>query len=420
MTIPVLSLLYALSLALVIVPGSILGSLARGLMILASLITLAGLSSSGWRVKWVELRWAGLCALYIFAGIFSAIFSPRPEAGFLDAGRQAFIAVMSVAMMIYLRKPENSQTYRHLLTLPALFGAATLIGGFLLVMGFPTPEKIADLAAFKFEMDERFGVNPNPLSFAVLLVFVLSWRERGKMRPWWFIPYVCAVLLSIMLSGARTSLVVLAGAAALAWLLRRPPSRALVFVGVLVVLIGVITASTLLGDQDLAETLYWLSDITTGRSELWGAALAKFAERPLLGWGAFTWDMDLPQYLTLYSSDMGRFEGLASGAFHNAYLTQLAEKGLLGLGLEILILAYVLRASLLLHWGRNWLSGEDRRIANIAPTWSLLLVLRGFSEQGGLLGYANAGVDFIAYAGVALILSTYIRFEIAHATEATK
>lgn len=409
MTRLLLSAVFALALALVIIPGSIFGALARVFFILASFVSILNLATGGWHIRPVEWRWGLLCMLYILAGILSASFSPRPELGFLDAGRQFFIVVMSIAMLIHFRRAEECYSYRRYLALPALLGAATIIGGFLLIKGLPTPENLSDLAAFKFEMDERYGVNPNPLSFAVLLVFVLSWREQGRERPWWFFPYVIFVLTSIVLSGARTSLIVLVGALAMVRLLRKRPSGIKVFFAIVATLLGIAAASILIGDQDPGETLFWLSDVTTGRSELWGAALAKFVERPLLGWGAMTWDLDLPHYLTLYSSDMARFEDLGSGAFHSAYLTQLAEKGLLGFGVEVVILVYLMLASLRIYWQRDLLSGEDRRIAVIAPTWTILLLLRGFSEQGGLLGYANAGVDFIAYAGAALILSTYGR-----------
>lgn len=403
------SVVFALGLTLVIIPGSIFGTLARVFFVLASFAAISCLASSGWRIRSVEWRWGMLCMLYILAGGLSAIFSPRPELGFIDAGRQAFIALMSLAMLIHFRRADECRSYRRYLALPAVLGAATIVGGFLLVKGVPTPENLSDLAAFKFEMDERYGVNPNPLSFAVLLAFVLSWCERGRERPWWFLPYVTFVLTSIVLSGARTSLVVLVGALVFVRLLRQPPSGIKGFFAILAILVGVLLALVLVSYQDFGEALFWLSDVTTGRSELWGAALAKFVERPLLGWGAMTWDLDLPHYLTLYSSEMTRFEDLGSGAFHSAYLTQLAEKGLLGFGVEMAIVGYLMLASLRLYWQRDLLSGEDSRIAVIAPTWTILLLLRGFSEQGGLLGYANAGVDFIAYAGAALILSTYSR-----------
>jgi len=357
----------------------------------------------------VEIRWALFGALYVIAGLFSALYSPRLELGLLDAGRQMFIFVFAFSSLIVFRNSEFSEQFRRMLAFPALIGAFTLIFGFVAILGAPTPDKLSELASFKYEMDARFGVNPNPLSFAIVLLFVLSWQFAGKQRSWWFLGYALIVVISIVLSGARTSLVIIPVALFLVRMLNRPPSTVglifLVLAAIAIFIVGMLSV----GDLTLADAILAVSELTTGRSDLWGAALAKFVERPLLGWGANTWDLDLSSYLSIYSTDVDRFDLLESGGFHNAYLTQLAEKGIFGLTVELLILGYLLRSSLRLYWMRASLQGEEKRIASIAPVWATLLVIRGFSEVGGLLGYANAGVDFIAYAGAGLILAAYGR-----------
>lgn len=398
-----------LALALVVVPGSIFGTLARVVMVLVAVATIGSLATTGWRIKWVEVRWALIGAIYISLGLFSALSSPRPELGLLDAGRQFFIFIFGFSLLIVFRDSRTVERFRKMLAYPALIGACTLLFGFFSIMGAPTPEKLGDLAAFKYEMDARFGVNPNPLSFAIVLLFVLSWQEANKRRSSWFLVYIFVILASVVISGARTSLVIIPVALFLVRMLSRPPSiLSLIFsflVGMLILTLGILFA----GDLTLSSAIFAVSELTTGRSDLWGAALVKFSERPLLGWGAHTWDLDLSSYLSIFSTDIDRFELLESGGFHNAYLTQLAEKGILGLAVELFLLAYLLRCSLRLYWIRSLLLGEEKKVAVIAPVWVILLLIRGFSEIGGLLGYANAGVDFIAYAGAALIFGIYGR-----------
>ena len=414
----VLSGLFSLSLGLLMLPGAIFGASALVLLVISCWGVVSSLALSSLRVRPVEARWALLCFMFIFAGGLSIAFSPRPELGLMDIGRQLYIATMSFFMMIHFRKPENCVAFRKLLALPAVVGGGIILLGFWIIRGWPTLANVGDLASFKFDMVERFEINPNPLSFAVLLVFVLGWRGKGRDRPGWFLPYVPFVLASLFISGSRTAIVVLAGAMALNYLFRKPPSRFTIalsiFVVLLIVLIGLGTSGLIFSESDWVQTLFWLSEITTGRSELWGAAMQKVAERPLLGWGAFTWDLDLSRYLTLYSSDMGRFDGLSSGSFHNAYLTVLAEKGVLGFGAGLCLLGYGLSCSLRLYWSRKLLSEDDQRIASIAPVWVFLVILHGFSEQGGLFGYANAAVDFITYSGLALILAVFSRTKKLH------
>ncbi|ACV36517.1 O-antigen ligase family protein [Accumulibacter sp.] len=402
-----ISLMFMMSLALVVLPGSVYGLLARGLITGASILTLAGLGSSGWRINHAERRWLVLGMTYVICGVFSTMDSSRPELGWLDAARQAFMVATTFVLMVHFRRMGNSRVFRKLLVIPALIGAITLIGGFLLIMGPPSPANLMEFAAYKFEMDARYGLNPNPLSFAMLLAFVLNWQGYG--RRWWFYPYSLTVLLALVLSGALTSILALGVAGGIAWLLRRPPSKMVVLFMLPIAALAFVAGATILDDQALLQALYWLSDVTTGRSELWSGALAKFMDKPFLGWGALTWDTDLTRYLTLYSSNLERFTSLDSGAFHNAYLTILTEKGLLGFSVSMIMLIYVLRASLWLFWKRQQLHGDDRLVAALAPTWVLLLVVRGLSEHGGLLGYANGGVDFMAYAGAALVLAASVR-----------
>lgn len=412
------SLAYVLALFLVVVPGSVFGTVARGVMVVLSLAAIGSLASSGWKIKWVEFHWALLGALYVVGGLFSALFSPRMELGLLDAGRQLFIFIFALSALIFFRDPDVGERFRRMLVWPALMGAGTLIFGFLVILGVPTLEKLSELASFKFEMDARFGVNPNPLSFAIVLLFVLSWQEAGKSRSWWFLGYASIILVSVVLSGARTSLFIIPIALLVVRMLNRRPSALALALLALMALVALILSTFLVGDLSLSDAIFAFSELTTGRSDLWGAALAKFVERPLLGWGAHTWDLDLSSYLSIFSTDVDRFELLESGGFHNAYLTQLAEKGIFGLALELVVLGYVMRSSLRLYWMRSILQGEDRRIAVIAPVWVVLLAIRGFSEVGGLLGYANAGVDFIAYVGAGLILAAYGRISAKYSVRA--
>lgn len=405
----VLSFWMAFAMLLVIVPGSVFGGVARLLMLAGALYVIVRTFSRGCNFRRLEWRWLVLFLLYLVASVLSAAFSPKPELGLTDAGRQFFIMLVTLGMLILFRDERAVGYYRNFLVLPCLLGALTIIGGFFVIVGVPTFDNVSNLAAFKYDMNSRFGVNPNPLSFAVLLTFVLTWRTKDEGRPPWFWIYAAVVALSILLSGARTSLVIVAGTVLTVFVFRRPIKGFMLIPAGL--LIAAVVASSAVFTQGVVgmDLLLSLSEFTTGRTELWNVAIDKFVERPVLGWGALTWDLDLWRYLSSYTSDLTRWDELGSGAFHNAYLTHLAEKGLIGLGIQLALTLLLTRAAFRLYWLKDHLDGLDRSVASMAPYAVTLILLRGLSENGGLLGYANAGVDFISYAAVAMILSTYVR-----------
>lgn len=405
----VLSFVMAFSMLLIIVPGSVLGVVARLLMLGAGFYIVASTFVNGWNFKVVEWRWAILFLAYLVSGVISAMFSPAPELGLVDAGRQFFIMFVTLAMLLLFRDESAVYYYRRFLVLSALLGSLTLIIGFGLIVGMPSLENVSNLAAFKYDMTMRYGINPNPLSFAVLLAFMLTWCSKEEGRPAWFWVYSFIVWISILLSGARTTLAIVAGAALIVFLLRKPiKGFALLPVGFLI--LAIFFASAVLAHDLIGvELLLSLSEFTSGRTELWMVAMDKFFERPWLGWGASTWNLDLWRYMSAYSSDLERWDALGSGAFHNAYLTHLAEKGLIGFCLQMTLLAYLVKAAFRLYWSRVGLQGADRSVAVMAPYLVVLVLLRSLSETGGLLGYANGGVDFMAYAAVGLILAVYSR-----------
>lgn len=347
-----LSFIMAFSMLLIIIPSSVFGVLARALMFGGAGYIVASIFSRGWEFKVVEWRWVVLFLGYLLSSLISSLLSPAPELGFVDAGRQVFIMFFTLGMLLLFRDECAVHYYRRFLVLSSLLGALTLIIGFGVVVGLPTLENISNLAAFKYEMTLRYGINPNPLSFAVLLAFVLTWCSKEEGRPGWFWAYSLVVWVSIFLSGARTTLAIVAGAALIVFLLRRP-IKGFVLLPLGIAVISIVISSTVLAHEIIGvELLLSLSEFFSGRTELWMVAVDKFVERPWFGWGALTWNLDLWRYMSSYSGELDRWDALGSGAFHNAYLTHLAEKGLVGLGVQIALLIFLVKASFVLYWCR--------------------------------------------------------------------
>jgi O-antigen ligase len=144
-----------------------------------------------------------------------------------------------------------------------------------------------------------------------------------------------------------------------------------------------------------------------------------FTDRPWFGWGGGSFSTELARYLPgiqAYSAEDLRILGTTGGA-HNAYLTALAERGVVGGVAAILVTGFLLWLSIRLFGARHRVRGVDRVVARLAPFVVLLILVRAFGELPGWFGYADSLVDFFAYGCAAMIVAVAASIERAQATE---
>jgi O-antigen ligase len=220
-----------------------------------------------------------------------------------------------------------------------------------------------------------------------------------------------ALVCGVVLSGTRTTQVAAVAAAAVTgvfYFVRRQPLRLRVAITLLAgALITAIAVFFIASPVEINP--YTITALTTGRIALWIAGLQKFLAQPLTGWGVGTWQVGLASYMpeyTEYGAD-AFVESLKAGAFHNAYLTALAERGLVAFlpGCALLGLA-VREAFLIRRLGEG--SETDRLFALAAPFGLMALIFRGLGEQGGLFGNADALVDFAVMGLCAQVIATAV------------
>ena len=121
--------------------------------------------------------------------------------------------------------------------------------------------------------------------------------------------------------------------------------------------------------DDLAEHVSSISNISSDASNLerlnrWNSAVRMFAERPLFGFGPGTYMFEYAPYQassdrTIISTNFG-----SGGNAHSEYLGPMAEQGLLGMLLMVLIVALVCNTAV-----RLWLRlppGLERRLVGAA------------------------------------------------------
>jgi hypothetical protein len=330
-----------------------------------------------------------------------------------DLGRQAYIVTFTMLLTIGLQYPKARRALS-LASIPVALAISGVIVLAFLDFGGGTLAGISNATAFKDFAAEKWELAVNPLSFAAIAAFFLSipvlWGHR-------FLRAVVssAVFCASVLSGARTTQVSVLVGAVIAFgvlAMRRLPQRTRVALYVVLMIAGS-AASLVLTQVGMQVDGYAANELTTNRYELWIAGVEKASESPLIGWGAGSWRDDLERYMPGFATYGAAVvvENVRSGGFHNAYLTLVAEKGLVTLVPGLILLWFVFTRSVVVSGVRSTLGASDRRAAAIAPFFIVIQFVRGFGEQPGLFGKADGLVDFLVFAAAAQVIAVAVAAE---------
>jgi O-antigen ligase len=412
---PRLVILFPISLVLALLPLPYAGFAARVLILVSVLPAMGFLRMP---LRGAERWWLVVNLLYLFGASTSSVilfsFSDHYPASdsselWYDLARQYYIVAIATLLLLTFRSPHARRSFASGMTLFVFVGSSLIIGGYARFAGARFPDYYT-LRQFKDFATESLGMAVNPLSFAIVLAFVISYPSWSR-KLWFGVPLGFLVLLSMFLSGSRATIVaVVLSVVAIRFvgLLQRFPRyyRWYAYTACSLFVVVLFSASPPL--RHAVMNPYDWSEWTTGRLDLWIAGLTKFAERPVTGWGAGSWHADLYYYLPDYRQ-WGResLTVLESGGFHSVYITVLAEKGMLGFLPGMLVLGLLAAYSTFLFRARKVVATETGVFATVLPFLFALLVLRGASEHAGLLAYGNGIVDFVAYATAALIAAVY-------------
>jgi len=351
-------------------------------------------------------RWAGALGTYLAAITMSALTSADAAIAFADLQRQVFIIAIAIGLSLALIDARARSAFTLASVAVAVSVAVVILPLYSRFPGIPLIGPWQE--AFKGYADE-VDVLLNPLSFVGLLALVVA-ISALKHRPAILVAIFVPVMAAIAASGSRTTLVSLIVAIPLTGMFilihRRPVIPAWIPYGV----VGVIAAWASLTFADQLGRLAVspaLEDLTTGRSLLWNAAWEKFLDRPLFGWGAGSFSIDLGQYLPgvgLYRAEDLSVLTTAGGA-HNALLNVLAERGLLAAVAAGLVALFLLNLAIRLYRSRDRFRGMDRGLATLAPFVVILMLVRSLGELPGWFGSADSLIDFLAYGIAALLVA---------------
>lgn len=405
-----LTYLYSMAIAIAALPLPWLHVLLRP-MLAASVLPAIGRVHQ--RLTRTELTWAALNVVVLSGTLVSVVVAIDKWTAIEDMIRQAFLLGIGVLLPLTMRQRSARKNFSAGFIVPTLVLAAVLLIVYLYtagLQGFPR-----SLKQTNYDIFLTYGIAFNPLSFAFVLTLILSfpsWKSTPRLAP--FLIVISAFV--IILAGSRTTYLSIAVATFLALVWRMaaeipPLLRAAVGVVVLpATLIGVWYGSLAL---ITSVGPFAMNQLTAGRWALWAAGLSKFYERPFAGWGGGSWHIQLESHLPpydIYSNEA--ILTLKSGAFHNTYITLLAEKGLIVAVPALVLMVYLFHLSVRVWKTRGTLSDHDRAFATIAPAVMLLLALRSAFEQPGLFGHASGLVDFCAYAWAGMLIAVSSSLEL--------
>jgi len=278
-----------------------------------------------------------LLALFLAWLTVSLAWSTEPVEGAEEIWR------WFVSAAVFMVIATTLSTSRQLI---AVCIAIAAVGLFALVIAVP------ELSPEGAQTDEaaRLGgslENPNFLAAELLIAMLLAVGLIAVIRPvrWrWVLAGAGAVLaFGVLLTGSRGGLIATVTAAAAALVLVRGRRLQLVALLAGVGVVGVMLAPSSLGSLD---RLREFDAGGTGRVDLWTVAWEMAKDNPVQGVGLDNFQVEAPEKL-LEVGALQRADLIAETPklVHNAYLTFLAETGIVGLSLFLLLVWTLLRAT---------------------------------------------------------------------------
>ncbi len=238
------------------------------------------------------------------------------------------------------------------------------------------------------------------LFLCIIFIFYESLMTDSSQRKWFLRGIVAVGVIGVLLSQNRTGWFNLVLIMVVICYIDRSIIR-----WVLAGLLTISLATLILYPNFISKSLNRLQEFREVESRiiLNGAGLRMFIEEPIIGWGYATYDLYDWKY-TKPIGDMqpGRFE-LAIATSHNTYLTILAETGIVGFVLYMLVTVYWFGKTVY-TWRRDR-PDKDRIV--IMLMWTLIAVVHIAAQLADMRFFPFILASWwLALAMIANLLST--------------
>jgi O-antigen ligase len=274
--------------------------------------------------------------------------------------------------------------------------------------------RVFDLDALrraKYELQTTKTIGLNSLSFSVaiagaLAFGVLTWRRLSRTG----LAVVSAIALWVFASFTTLVAVLMAAMFTLAiWVAVRKLKMGAWLISCLFSGLWLSVHFALAFAVEFPSLLQALNEATTGRVYSWVVALAVFAKNPVTGAGPFSWHEDLVTGVSRWTDDLARYEQITGGAYHNVLFTTLAERGVVGATVLMIVIGVLIAlcVKVISSNGREMHGTPSPVVApSIVVFATLVTLMRGLGEYSGPVAYAGAHADFVALSIVAMLLAT--------------
>ncbi len=398
--------LLPVALALWFVPFPLAPIASRTLLLLS---VCGGIARIG-HLDTLEVRWISLMGLFLATCATSALFSNNPSSSLLDLGRQIYVVVFSILLVLAARGTNARATLARAMIIPPSLGMTAVAYFYLRYGSGFTNEAFRQFKGSVSASAPSFAMNPIAAFIVLTLALSAPLISRSKYLSW---AVAALFALVMMMTGARTTLIAIPAALLLFGTVRFFSKRTALLRLIAVALPLAVCFAMLVNIRTPSITVDELDTITTHRVYLWQAALRQFANHPWLGEGADTWRVDFETaVLPVQVRQTSRWlSERSSGAYHNAYLTFLAERGVVVFVPAMLILLFVLRCAFRVFEHRRSFVRDDRAFATLAPVMVLFILIRQLAECSGLLGYADGAGDFAGFALASVIVALAVEVD---------
>ena len=341
-----------------------------------------------------EITFAALFGLLAVLLIVPSLTATDPARAFKNAFKLVLLFAIGLAMARALRHGKTARAFGYAMLLGSALTAALVLYSYIGHMGLSLPT-YQGLRVLKGALSKA-GFPLNPVSFTTFFMYLIG-LCLVPARPLTRCLGVFVFTVSSFLTGSRAPLAIMLASVLVATTLHLLRSRSLAmrvsgWVSVLL-MTAAIAASLLMVDSRKMQT------ISEGRTDLWSLAWSKFLDRPLSGYGYESWRDDLSSRLV--GGEYFRKSTITDGAYHNQYITLLAEEGLVGFIPAMVIMWKLLRCSCWLA-RRDWIPSINRYVIMLS---CVFMLLRAGVEVPGLFGFANDPADYLAYCFLAVVVS---------------
>ena len=344
-----------------------------------------------------ETTFAALFGLLALSLIVPSLTANDSARAFKDLLKLILLFAAGLAMARGLRHDRTARTFGYGMLVGSAVTAVLVLSVYIQHMGLSLPT-YQGLRILKEVLSKGEGFPLNPISFTAFFMFLIGLCLTPPRALTWFLG-VFVFTVSSFLTGSRAPLAILLLSALVATGLHWLRSRSFVVrvSGCLTLLLlsGAILASVYTIDSRKLVTF------SEGRTVLWSLAWSKFLEKPLSGYGYESWQDDLAARIAGGEYFHTATSIIADGAYHNQYITLLAEEGLVGFVPAMAIVFMLLRCC---RWlaRRTSIPAINRYIILLA---CVFMLLRAAVEVPGLFGFANDPADYLAYCFLAVVVS---------------